>query len=166
MQELAHEYTLHTAVRPEDPEGEHLFGSNDPSSPLNPRGDKFNARLWASNFAQFDNERGRSFRRIGLCFQNLSVFGYSTPTDFQKNVGNIWLALPGLVRHVFSSTAGRSRIDIIHHSLSNGLILPSEMLAVLGSPGSGTSTFLKTISGDTNGIYVNKGSYFNYHARP
>ena len=36
------------------------------------------------------------------------------------------------------------------------------MCVVLGPPGSGCSTFLKAIAGETNGIYVNKASYFNY----
>lgn len=36
------------------------------------------------------------------------------------------------------------------------------MLVVLGPPGSGCSTFLKTISGEINGFYVDKNSYINY----
>lgn len=37
------------------------------------------------------------------------------------------------------------------------------MCVVLGPPGSGCSTFLKAIAGETNGIYVNEKSYFNYN---
>lgn len=88
------------------------------------------------------------------------MFGYGTPTNFQKNVGNIWLALPGIVRHLFNSTAGQTRIDILREF--EGLINPGEMCVVLGPPGSGCSTFLKAISGETNGIFINEGSYFNY----
>lgn len=153
VQELAREYM-------EDPEGKPIFGSNDPHSPLNPRGEKFNARAWATNFARLADERGQRFRQVGLCFQNLNVFGFGTPTDFQKDVGNIWLALPGMAHRLFSKTAGQTRIDILRQF--DGIIRPGEMCVVLGPPGSGCSTFLKTISGETNGIYVNKGSYFNY----
>src|SRR5687768_15451219 len=37
------------------------------------------------------------------------------------------------------------------------------MLVVLGPPGSGCSTFLKSIAGETNGIYIDDSTYMNYH---
>ncbi|KAJ9143354.1 ABC transporter CDR4 [Pleurostoma richardsiae] len=160
VQELARKYTRDQDTSIDDPEGKPIFGSNDPNSPLNPIGDKFNARAWANNLARVADERGQSFRRVGLCFQDVNVFGYGTPTDFQKDVGNVWLALPGMVRRFFSNTAGQTRIDILHHF--DGIIRPGEMCVVLGPPGSGCSTFLKTIAGDTSGIYVGDVSYFNY----
>jgi ATP-binding cassette subfamily G (WHITE) protein 2 (PDR) len=141
-----------------------LFGSNDLDSPLNPSGDKFDARSWARNVATAAEEQGQSFRRVGLCFQNLNVFGYGTPADFQKTVANIWLAAPGMAARRLlpkSSTLGQKRVDILRQF--NGLIRPGEMCAVLGPPGSGCSTFLKAISGDRNGIYVDENSHFNYH---
>ncbi|KAF4634402.1 hypothetical protein G7Y89_g3708 [Cudoniella acicularis] len=139
----------------DNPEGKPIFGSNSANSPLNPHDDKFNVRAWATSFAQAAHERGQSFRQVGLCFQNLNVFGYGTPTDFQKNVGNIWLALPGMFRRLFSRTAGgHTRIDILRQFDSN--IRASEMCVVLGPPGSGCSTLLKTMAGEMNGIYVNE----------
>ncbi|KAG9236026.1 ABC-2 type transporter-domain-containing protein [Amylocarpus encephaloides] len=157
VRELAREYTRETR-KPSLNEDSHTFHSKDPS--LNPHHEKFNARTWAANFAKVSNEHGESFRRTGLCFSNLNVFGYGTQTDFQKNAGNIWLALPGMARRLFSSTAGQTRIDILRQL--DGIIHSGEMCVVLGPPGSGCSTFLKTISGETSGIYINEGSYFNY----
>ena len=40
------------------------------------------------------------------------------------------------------------------------------MLVVLGRPGSGCSTLLKTISGETHGFYIDKGSDINYQGIP
>ncbi|KAF9766025.1 hypothetical protein IL306_001603 [Fusarium sp. DS 682] len=140
-----------------------LFGSNDPDSPLNPSGDNFNARAWATNLARAAAEQGQGFRQVGLCFQDINVFGYGTPVDFQKTMANIWLAAPSMaVRHLLpkSSTWGRKRVNILNQF--NGIIRPGEMCAVLGPPGSGCSTFLKTISGDRNGIYLDENSYLNY----
>ncbi|KAJ3536716.1 hypothetical protein NM208_g6606 [Fusarium decemcellulare] len=159
VQDLAREYTKQSAVDAND--SATIFSSTDPNSPLNPRGDRFNARTWAKTVAKAASERGQGFRRVGLCFQNVNVFGYGTPTDFQKDVGNVWLALPMMIRRLFSKTAGHTRIDILHQF--DGLIRPGEMCVVLGPPGSGCSTFLKTISGETNGICVNReNAYFNY----
>ncbi|KAH8684103.1 ABC-2 type transporter-domain-containing protein [Ilyonectria robusta] len=158
VHDLAHQGTHYSTVNVDGPAA--IFGSTDPSSPLNPRGDNFNARTWAKTLAKVTTESGQGFRQVGLCFQNLNVFGYGTPTDFQKDVGNIWLALPDMARRFFSRTAGQTRINILRHF--DGLIHPGEMCVVLGPPGSGCSTFLKTISGETNGIYINEDAYFNY----
>ncbi|KAK4178978.1 ATP-binding cassette transporter [Triangularia setosa] len=144
------------------PDNEPIFGShlNNPNSPLNPASDVFNARAWASNLAKSINKQGKSFRQIGVCFENLNVFGYGTPTDYQKDVANIWTALPSMVCGMLSRTAGKSRIDILRDF--NGLLQPGEMCAVLGPPGSGCSTLLKTLSGDTNGLYISDDSCLNY----
>lgn len=117
----------------ENPDGQPLFESNNPDSLLNPRSERFNARTWATNVAKAAEQSGQSFRQVGLCFQNLNVFGYGTPTDWQKDVGTVWLAVPDMVRRLFSSTAGHTRIDILRQF--DGLIRPGEMLVVLGPPG-------------------------------
>ncbi|KAF4971476.1 hypothetical protein FSARC_1704 [Fusarium sarcochroum] len=158
VQELAREHTNQSVISTDTSS---IFRSNDPNSPLNPRGDQFDARLWARSVVKEARERGQGFRQVGLCFQNISVFGYGTPTDFQKDVANVWLASPIMLRRLFSSNAGHTRIDILHQFC--GIIRPGEMCLVLGPPGSGCSTFLKTISGETNGVYVNQeNAYFNY----
>lgn len=148
---------------PHESDGKPIFGSDEPDSPLNPTGNTFNAREWARNFARVAKERGQEFRRVGLYFQNLGVFGYSSATDFQKTVANIWLALPRMIARRLlpsTSTSGQSRVQILQQF--DGIIRPGEMYVVLGPPGSGCSTFLKTISGDRNSIYVDGNSYFNY----
>lgn len=44
----------------------------------------------------------------------------------------------------------------------DGVLESGEMLVVLGPPGSGCSTFLKTIAGEMNGIYLDQGAELNY----
>ncbi|KAK8129017.1 ABC transporter CDR4 [Apiospora sp. TS-2023a] len=133
----------------------------DPDSELNPNGKHFNARAWSQTVAAHANEHGTRFRKTGLCFQNLNVFGYGNETDYQKDVGNVFLELPSLARGLLSPKAQRQRrIDILHRF--DGILNPSEMLVVLGPPGAGCSTFLKTIAGEMNGIYVDSDAYFNY----
>ncbi|KAI5456898.1 ABC-2 type transporter-domain-containing protein [Mariannaea sp. PMI_226] len=158
VQELARQYTHHS-VTPALADGQSLFSSDDPNSPMNPRGNKFNARVWAKTLSQMVNEHGNGFRRTGLCFQNMNVFGYGAETDYQKDVANVWLEVPGIVRKA-TRTETKQKIDILHGF--DGIIHPGEMLVVLGPPGAGCSTFLKTISGETNGIFVDDATYFNY----
>ncbi|KAI1372155.1 ATP-binding cassette transporter [Hypoxylon crocopeplum] len=160
VQDLAREYTSYTnntAVSMDESKRKLLSVSNEPNSPLNPRSKAFNARTWAMRVAE---ERAQGFMRVGVCFQDLNVFGYGTPTDYQKDVGNVWLAIPGMLRRFFSTSAGASRIDILRQF--DAVVNPGEMCVVLGPPGSGCSTLLKTIAGEMNGIYADDSSYFNY----
>lgn len=159
VQELAREYTRHSAVNI-DGNNMALFGGDDPDSPLNPHGKKFNARTWAKTLANVTKEQGSGYRTAGFAFQDLNVFGYGQETDYQKDVGNVWLELPGLTRKLTSKTGGQRRIDILRDF--NGVVEAGEMLVVLGPPGSGCSTFLKTIAGEMNGIYTDERAYFNY----
>jgi hypothetical protein len=76
VQDLARELTHNTSGSVDDPVGKPVFGSNDPRSPLNPHCKKFNTCAWATNVAKVIDASGQSFRQVGLCFQNLNVFGY------------------------------------------------------------------------------------------
>ncbi|KAH6876526.1 ABC transporter [Thelonectria olida] len=158
VQQLARQYTTQSVARiPTN--GQALFASEDPDSPLNPQSENFNARTWAKTLAGMLNERGSGFRRTGLCFQNMNVFGYGAETDYQKDVANVWLEVPNIIRKI-TRTEQKRRIDILRSF--DGVVRSGEMLVVLGPPGAGCSTFLKTISGETNGIYVDEDTYFNY----
>jgi ABC-type multidrug transport system ATPase subunit len=44
----------------------------------------------------------------------------------------------------------------------DGLVKSGEMLVVLGKPGSGCSTLLKTIAGEMSGISMSEESVMNY----
>ncbi|KAF4450932.1 ATP-binding cassette transporter [Fusarium austroafricanum] len=144
VKQLARKFSRESA---DDLRSKPLFGSNDPNSPLDPSG----------------NNLMLGFRQVGLCFQDVNVFGYGTSVDFQKTMANVWIAAASMaVRRLLptSSTWGHKRVNILNQF--NGIIRPGEMCAVLGPPGSGCSTFLKTISGDRNDIYLDENSYLNY----
>ncbi|KAL2015963.1 hypothetical protein VTK56DRAFT_4498 [Thermocarpiscus australiensis] len=158
VQALARKYTSqsHADVAP----GTNVFSiaSEDKESPLNPNGPNFNARTWAKAVVNMVSGEGHQFRTTGVAFQNLNVYGFGTPTDYQKDVVNVWLEAVGLVRRLTGH--GKRRIDILRDF--DGLVRQGEMLVVLGPPGSGCTTFLKTIAGDYNGIFIDDKSYFNY----
>ncbi|KKA28449.1 hypothetical protein TD95_002583 [Thielaviopsis punctulata] len=127
-------------------------------SPLNPASKNFSATAWAKSLVNVVQENGGDFRTSGVAFEDLSVFGYGEATDYQKSVGNIWLSLPAMARKL-AGNKGR-RIDILRDF--DGYVESGEMMIVLGPPGAGCTTFLKTISGEHNGIYVDGASKFNY----
>ncbi|KAF8459891.1 putative ABC transporter [Kalaharituber pfeilii] len=158
----------------------HLANANpfvDPSHPeLNPACPEFDARKWVKTVLRYharagngDGENGLpegvdlDALRAGVSFRNLNVHGFGTPTDFQKNVANIWLSLVEGVKSVFGQS-GKTKIQILRDF--EGVVKSGEMLVVLGRPGSGCSTFLKTVAGETHGFYVDDKSEINYQGIP
>jgi ATP-binding cassette, subfamily G (WHITE), member 2, PDR len=154
-----------TGLSQQQSRGEYInsFHGSD-NAALDPNSGKFNAREWVENLVGLvsrDPERYPT-RTAGVSFRNLNVHGFGTPTDYQKTFGNY----PLEVGTIFNSLTGRgkSKIDILRNF--DGLIRSGEMLVVLGRPGSGCSTLLKTISGETSGFHVDPNSKINYQGIP
>ncbi|KAI5467615.1 ABC-2 type transporter-domain-containing protein [Mariannaea sp. PMI_226] len=127
---------------------------------LDPDSKEFNARKWAKAFYELrtDTSEGNPPRTTGVAFKNLNVFGFGTDTDFQKSVGNIFLEAGTIVKRLLHEK--KKRVDILRDV--EGVLHSGEMLAVLGPPGSGCSTFLKAIAGDTHGFHIDEGAELNY----
>jgi ATP-binding cassette subfamily G (WHITE) protein 2 (PDR) len=155
---LARKYTQQSTTAGVEPGTNVFLASTDEDSPLNPNGANFSARAWAKAVVEMVSGSGHKFRTTGVAFQHLNVFGFGSPTDYQKDVVNVWLETVGFVRGLFGHN--KRRIDILREF--DGVVKSGEMLVVLGPPGSGCSTLLKTIAGDFNGIFVDDKSYFNY----
>ena len=140
------------------------FLSLPSESEINPQSSRFNARAWMKNLTGFmSQDPNRHPRRTAsVCFRNLNAHGFGTPTDYQKTVGNVLLEIGSLFRWIVQS--GKKRIQILNGF--DGLVDSGDMLLVLGRPGSGCSTLLKTISGDTDGFFIAPESKINFQGIP
>ncbi|KAH8727674.1 opaque-specific ABC transporter CDR3 [Phaeosphaeriaceae sp. PMI808] len=124
-------------------------------SRLDPKSEEFRAKDWARAFYDLRYSSDEALSRVaGVAFKDLNVWGKGSPTDFQSTVGNKILKLPS----IFGK--GIQKIEILRNL--DGLLLPGEQLCVLGPPGSGCSTLLKTIAGETHGFQVSPDSQLNY----
>lgn len=132
-------------------------------SSLDPSGENFNARAWTKAMMnlQLSDENAAPPRQAGISFRNLNVHGYGADSDYQKSVGNVWLEGPALLKKL-KGDKGR-KINILQGV--DGLVEAGEMMVVLGPPGSGCSTFLKTITGETHGFFVDGDSKLNYQGK-
>lgn len=129
------------------------FGASEGSA-LDPNSPAFHARSWAKAFYNVRYGSDIPARVAGVALRNLNVSGVGSPTDFQSSVANSILKIPSIFGR------GAQKIEILR-SL-DGLVLPGEQCCVLGPPGSGCSTLLKTISGETHGFKVSSDSQINY----
>ncbi|OBT59510.1 hypothetical protein VE04_00545 [Pseudogymnoascus sp. 24MN13] len=130
------------------------------NSALDPNGSAFEARAWTKAVLALRSKDPGKYaeRTIGVAFRDLNAYGFGVPTGYQQTVGNVWLGVLGLVRKHLGT--GKRKIEILR-SL-DGIVEAGEMLVVLGPPGSGCTTFLKTISGETHGFSVDERSHLNY----
>lgn len=133
----------------------------DEESSLNPNSPNFKARSWIRAMLKLneDDADKNPQRKAGIAFKDLNVHGFGAATDYQKSVGNVVLEVVGMARKLFGLAKPR-RIDILRDF--EGVVHAGEMLVVLGPPGSGCSTFLKTLTGETHGFFIDNNSLLNY----
>lgn len=154
IHDLAKEITTESHSTPGGP-----FSAST-EGPLNPNSPAFDARKWTKAFLGIRKDAlgSSSPKTIGVAFKDLDVYGYGAATNFQKNVANVFLQAETFARKMISQT--QHRVDILRGL--EGVVHSGEMVAVLGPPGSGCSTFLKTIAGDTHGFHVADEAAINY----
>ncbi|OQD86054.1 hypothetical protein PENANT_c008G03778 [Penicillium antarcticum] len=159
VQEMVRQLTRHS-TRFSSSQAKNPFFEDDKETTWHPDSPFFKPKDWIRALIAAQSQDPERFlqRSAGVAFKNLHVHGFGSPTDYQKDVFNAVLSIGGLVRNLVGS--GKKKVQILNNF--NGLVRSGEMLVVLGRPGSGCSTFLKTIAGEMNGIYVNDESYVNY----
>jgi ATP-binding cassette subfamily G (WHITE) protein 2 (PDR) len=140
-----------------------LGSSGNPA--LDPHSGKFSARAWCKALLAIQSRDPERYpeRTAGIAYKNLSVHGFGVPTDYQKTFGNYPLEIGGLVQTLVGKRQ-KTKIQILRDF--DGLVRSGEMLVVLGRPGSGCSTLLKTIAGETSGFFVDGSSHLNYQGIP
>jgi ATP-binding cassette subfamily G (WHITE) protein 2 (PDR) len=133
-------------------------------SQLDPNGSQFNPRAWAKAFLRLrmSISDGSLPRTTGVAWSDLNAHGFGSATDFQKNVGSVLLDAAKLVNNLLRHD--KQRVEILRNF--DGVVQQGEMLAVLGPPGSGCSTLLRTIAGDTYGFRVDANiNYSGIHPK-
>nr|RBR01087.1 hypothetical protein FVER53263_10580 [Fusarium verticillioides] len=133
-------------------------------SHLDPKSPKFQPESWVKALLHaFSKDPSRHPRyTAGVSWRNLSVHGFSDPTEFQKDVLNVIWRSPLAALDWFAKR--KQKVKIITDF--DGLVKSGELLLVLGRPGSGVSTLLKTIAGHTHGLHLDDSSEFNYQGIP
>ncbi|KAF8850810.1 hypothetical protein BDZ45DRAFT_708183 [Acephala macrosclerotiorum] len=126
---------------------------------LDPTSPSFSAEHWAKAYLTAVARDPDRFpqRTAGVSYRDLDVFGFGSRTDYQKDVLNVWFHAVDLMRGIFRH---KERIPILTDF--DGLVKSGEMCLVLGRPGSGVSTLLKTIAAKTDGLWVSEQAQFNY----
>ena len=120
-----------------DPEKQ-SWGTADPFDTEN----RFSLEQFLREQLEARRERGKDPRQMGLAFRNLNVTGYGIGAKFNSTLGSV-LSAP--VRMI-TDFKGMFKKDVKHILKGiDGCVKPGEMLLVLGRPGSGSTTLLKSL---------------------
>lgn len=157
---LARQLTRHSTRYSVSGTLENPFTSERSDSAVNPQSPNFNVRSWMKLLLAIRSRDPDLYpnRTAGVSFRNLSVHGFGSPTDYQKDVLNCLLEAGTMIRRLLGTKM--QKIQILREF--DGLVKSGEMLIVLGKPGSGCSTLLKTIAGEMSGISMSEESMMNY----
>ncbi|KIM93493.1 hypothetical protein OIDMADRAFT_137891 [Oidiodendron maius Zn] len=138
------------------PDGERIHSSLDPQQK------DFDISKWLRNFIQDIGAEGITRKEVGIAYRNLNVSGSGAAVQLQQTVGSYLLApfRPG----EFFSVSKKKPEAILHNF--DGLLRSGELLIVLGRPGAGCTTLLKSMCGELYGLDVGANSTIHYNGIP
>lgn len=110
-----------------------FLDNDDPR--LDPNSAKFDARTWLKTLVNLTSQDTERFpgRTAGVTFRNLHVHGFGSPTDYQKDVGNLPLGIFSSLKKMLGFKKGVHKIQILKEF--DGIVKSGELLIVLGRPG-------------------------------
>ncbi|KAI5955256.1 CDR3 [Candida jiufengensis] len=137
-----------------------IFDKTDPT--LDPESPNFSSKRWVQNMWRLYQSDSEYYKpgKLGVAYKNLRVYGDAIENDYQTTVSNgIFKSIKHFINK-FKKESEDYTFDILKPM--EGLIKPGEVTVVLGRPGAGCTTFLKTIACHTEGFKVADGSIISY----
>ncbi|RCK57807.1 Multidrug resistance protein CDR2 [Candida viswanathii] len=147
-----------TAVPGINPYGDEVYSNNQ----LNPDSDDFNAKFWVKNLRKLYESDPEYYKpsKLGIAYRDLRAYGVANDSDYQPTVANsLWKLASEGVSH-FKKDNDSRYFDILKSM--DGIMKPGELTVVLGRPGAGCSTLLKTIAAQTYGFHIGEESKISY----
>ncbi|VEU24009.1 DEKNAAC105161 [Brettanomyces naardenensis] len=143
--------------RPQDAVGRPSMGSGD-AFKIDPN----------EMFHFMANEQGGVVKRADVTFEDLTVIGKNTVAAVVKDVSSTFFPFVFKIKDKLARKHNKKRLDLSHLSKTreiihgvSGYAKSGTMTLVLGRPGSGCSTFLKAIGGETQ-AYVGVEGIVDY----
>lgn len=151
---------LASQVSQKTPQGA-LFEIGEDDAALNPGSEEFDLEKWLRHMIQGVKSEGIRMKSSGIVFKNLRVTGTGSALMLQETVGDLLMA-PLRIGELLKGFKSEPKTILAHF---NGLVKSGEMLLVLGRPGSGCSTFLKSLAGEIHGLSMDPNSVIHYDGK-
>ena len=130
---------------------------------LDPKSPSFDAKFWVRNMRALRDSDPSRFHHtsLGVGFKDLRAYGRASDADYQATTSNAPFKLLGELWDSIANRNDTSRnFDILKPM--DGLLKRGTVTVVLGRPGAGCTTLLKTLSSHTYGYHVAKESIISY----
>lgn len=129
---------------------------------LDPNCDEFDAKFWVKNLRKLKDSDPDYYKHssLGVAYRNLRARGIATDSDYQPTVASYLYKMGMDLSGKIGRPDDSKYFDILKPM--DALMRPGEVTVVLGRPGSGCSTLLKTISAQTYGFVVDEQSKISY----
>ncbi|KAK6461713.1 multidrug resistance protein [Scheffersomyces coipomensis] len=138
------------------------YNDDDINDRLNPYSDSFDAKFWVKNLRKLFDSDPDYYKpsKLGIAYRDLRAYGVAVDSDYQPTVTNaLWKTTVEALRS--TQKKDDSRYFNILKSM-DAIMKPGEVTVVLGRPGSGCSTLLKTIACNTYGFQIGEESRITY----
>lgn len=122
---------------------------------LDPESDSFNSTFWVKNMRKIMDKDPEYFKPalLGVIYKDLRAYGQATDADYQSTFANVFYKkIHQWLSRRSNTYRKNTQIDILKPM--DGLARPGELTVVLGRPGAGCLTFLKTLASQTYGFHV------------
>ncbi|EGP83324.1 ABC transporter [Zymoseptoria tritici IPO323] len=133
------------------------LGMDDPV--FDPNSPRFDLYKWLKLTLKLVNDEDIKIKRSGLAFKDLHVSGSGSALNLQPTVSSM-LSAPLRIGEMFSM-AKKPHKQILRSF--DGLMKSGELLIVLGRPGSGCSTLLKSLTGQMHGLTMDEKTTIHYN---
>lgn len=138
---------------------EGISSAADPE--LDPDSTSFNSAYWARMMLRKVKGVGGGLQRSGIVLKDVTVSTRRTAEDLRN--ATVASVIPMAVRSAFHRRNAPERSVVRNVDV---LVKSGEMLLVLGRPGSGCSTLLRTISGDLEKMRIGDSAVIHYNGIP
>lgn len=129
---------------------------------LDPDSPNFDAKFWVKNIRKLFDSDPDYYKpsKLGVAYRDLRAYGVASDFDYQPTVSNfLWKVSTEFIRNFQKKDQSRY-FDILKPM--DAMMRPGEVTVVLGRPGSGCSTLLKTIAAHTYGFEIGEESIITY----
>lgn len=135
------------------------FGGDNPR--LDPDSPEFSAKMWIKNMRALQDKDVDYYKpySMGVLYKDLRCYGGATDADYKADVLN-WVEKSFKLLKDWMHPDKSNVFDILKPM--DGLIRPGSLVVVLGRPGAGCSTLLKTLASQTYGYHVDAGATVTY----
>lgn len=130
---------------------------------LDPNSNAFDSALWIKNLQKLAYSDTDYYKPSSLClvYKDLRTYGEDSGAEYQSNFGNsLYKAASQVVLLLRRNDKTSSQVDILKPM--DGIVRSGKVTVVLGRPGAGCTTFLKTVAAQTHGFHVDQKSVISY----